>query len=72
MLIGLDHGAYVPLVDLGRKLAPLRDEGLLIMGSRFFTHNLREFVFEAPVSQWSREFDDWGCRTLQAGDDLFG
>jgi 4,5-DOPA dioxygenase extradiol len=38
------------------------------MGSGFFTHNLREFVFEGPVPQWSREFDDWGRRTLQAGD----
>ena len=89
---GLDHGAYVPLVemypgadvpviqlsmptldprelmDLGRKLAPLRDEGVLIMGSGFFTHNLREFVFEGPVPQWSREFDDWGKRVLHDGD----
>jgi 4,5-DOPA dioxygenase extradiol len=89
---GLDHGAYVPLVemypgadvpviqlsmptldprqlmDLGRKLAPLRDEGVLIMGSGFFTHNLREFVFEGPVPEWSRDFDDWGRRTLQDGD----
>jgi 4,5-DOPA dioxygenase extradiol len=89
---GLDHGAYVPLVemypgadvpviqlsmptldprqlmDLGRKLAPLRDEGVLIMGSGFFTHNLREFVFEGPVPEWSREFDDWGRRTLREGD----
>ena len=87
---GLDHGAYVPLVemypgadvpviqlsmpsldprqlmDLGRRLAPLRDEGVLIMGSGFFTHNLREFVFEGPVPQWSRDFDDWGRSTLQA------
>ena len=89
---GLDHGAYVPLVemypdadvpviqlsmptldprelmDLGRTLAPLRDEGVLIMGSGFFTHNLREFVFEGPVPQWSREFDDWGKQVLHEGD----
>jgi 4,5-DOPA dioxygenase extradiol len=77
---GLDHGAYVPLVemypgadprqlmDLGRRLAPLRDDGVLIMGSGFFTHNLREFVFEGPVPEWSREFDDWGKRVLAEGD----
>jgi len=56
------------LMDLGRRLAPLRDEGVLIMGSGFFTHNLREFVFEGPVPQWSRDFDDWGRSTLQDGD----
>ena len=92
---GLDHGAYVPLVemfpeadvpvlqmsmptldpvglfDLGRRLAPLRDEGVLIIGSGFFTHNLREMTpgagdGEAPA--WSREFDAWGREMLDAGD----
>ena len=89
---GLDHGAYVPLVemypqadvpviqlsmptldprelmDLGRRLAPLRDEGVLIMGSGFFTHNLREFVFEGPVPEWSRDFDEWGREVLADGN----
>lgn len=92
---GLDHGAYVPLVemypdadipvlqislptldpaglyDLGRRLAPLRDEGVLIVGSGFFTHNLREADFDAAPDEapaWSREFDDWGREVLRAGD----
>jgi 4,5-DOPA dioxygenase extradiol len=56
------------LMDLGRKLAPLRDEGVLIMGSGFFTHNLREFVFEGPVPEWSRDFDEWGREVLAGGD----
>src|SRR3954447_20052545 len=92
---GLDHGAYVPLVEmypdadipvlqismptldperlmaLGRRLAPLRDEGVLIVGSAFFTHNLRGLTTgpnpdSAPG--WSREFDHWGRETLAAGD----
>ncbi|MEG8180744.1 dioxygenase [Nocardia terpenica] len=92
---GLDHGAYVPLVEmypradvpvlqlsmptldpaalygLGRRLAPLRDEGVLIIGSGFFTHNLREMIpgaADAEAPAWSREFDDWGRETLAAGD----
>ncbi|MEV0644470.1 class III extradiol ring-cleavage dioxygenase [Phytomonospora sp. NPDC050363] len=82
---GLDHGAYVPLVemypdadiptlqismptldpqelfDLGRKLAPLRDQGVLIIGSGFTTHNLREIDPHAGdnAPAWSKEFDEW-------------
>ncbi|MEU3712759.1 dioxygenase family protein [Streptomyces catenulae] len=90
---GLDHGAYVPLVEmfpradvpvlqismptldpralfaLGRKLAPLRDEGVLIVGSGFFTHNLAALRHQGPgVPSWSAEFDDWGRRALADGD----
>ncbi len=93
---GLDHGAYVPLVemypeadvpvlqismptldpttlfDIGRRLAPLRDQGVLIVGSGFSTHNLREMDWHAgPHAHpptWSSEFDDWLDRSLAAGD----
>ncbi|MFD9963524.1 dioxygenase [Amycolatopsis sp. NPDC058986] len=93
---GLDHGAYVPLVemypdadipvlqismpsldprelfDLGRKLAPLRDEGVLIIGSGFFTHNLSAMSRTAGVDgtppAWSSDFDQWGAEVLRAGD----
>jgi 4,5-DOPA dioxygenase extradiol len=92
---GLDHGAYVPLVemypaadvpvlqismpsldpvvlmDVGRRLAPLRDEGVLIIGSGFFTHNLSaiEMVDTAATPPtWSAEFDAWGEETLATRD----
>jgi 4,5-DOPA dioxygenase extradiol len=93
---GLDHGAYVPLVemfpeadipvlqvsmpsldprelfDLGRKLAPLRDEGVLIIGSGFFTHNLSAMRqvdgTDGSPPAWSSEFDQWGAETLREGD----
>ena len=93
---GLDHGAYVPLVEMypaadvpvlqismptldpeklleiGRKLAPLRDEGVLIIGSGFFTHNLRGMDisagFDSVPPKWSSEFDEWGAEQLNAGD----
>ncbi|CAM5667459.1 4,5-DOPA dioxygenase extradiol [Streptomyces alboniger] len=88
---GLDHGAYVPLVemypdadipvlqvslptleprrlmDIGRRLAPLRDEGVLIVGSGFFTHNLAA-LRQGGVPSWSAEFDAWGREALEAAD----
>ncbi|MFE0103292.1 dioxygenase [Streptomyces sp. NPDC059009] len=88
---GLDHGAYVPLVEMypeadipvlqislptleperlmeiGRRLAPLRDEGVLIVGSGFFTHNLAA-LRQSGTPAWSAEFDAWGREALAAGD----
>jgi 4,5-DOPA dioxygenase extradiol len=93
---GLDHGAYVPLVEmypqadipvlqvsmptldpaelfrLGESLAPLRDEGVMIIGSGFSTHNLRAINAADPQAEappaWSSEFDDWLHHSLTVGD----
>ncbi len=92
---GLDHGAYVPLVemypnadvpvlqmsmpsldptqlfDLGASLKPLREKGILIMGSGFLTHNLREMAAgqaDAEPPSWSAEFDAWATESVQDGD----
>lgn len=93
---GLDHGAYVPLVqmypnadvpvlqlsmpsldplallDIGRRLAPLRDEGVLIIGSGFTTHNLAAFKpargADYPPPGWSTDFDAWAAEVMAAHD----
>ena len=93
---GLDHGAYVPLVEMfpqadvpvlqmsmptldpqklfeiGRKIAPLRDQGTLIVGSGFTTHNLRWFnpgaSSDAPAPAASSEFDTWARETMASAD----
>ena len=93
---GLDHGAYVPLVemypdadvpvlqlsmptldpktlfDLGKSLAPLRDEGVLVMGSGFTTHNLRWFNPRNPADAEppavSAEFDHWAAEAVTGSD----
>ena len=59
------------LFDLGRRLQPLRDEGVLVMGSGFLTHGLpflRDFRPDAPAPGWSKEFDDWAEEMLGRGD----
>ncbi|HYG92384.1 MAG TPA: class III extradiol ring-cleavage dioxygenase [Nocardioides sp.] len=59
------------LLRLGERLRPLRDEGVLIIGSGFLTHGLpflREFRIEATPPGWSREFDAWAGEAMARGD----
>lgn len=59
------------LLRIGAALRPLRDEGVLIMGSGFLTHGLpflRDFRFDAPPPGWSTEFDLWAGEALDRGD----
>lgn len=55
------------LFKLGRALAPLRDEGVLIFGSGFLTHNMR-YAFRPGIPAWAREFDNWAQGALSHFD----
>jgi len=83
----LSHpGADIPVLQLsvqphlgpthhravGRALAPLRDAGVMIIGSGAATHNLPEFRGrrpDAPAPDWVTAFADWLQATIEAGDD---
>ncbi|MGZ5036393.1 MAG: 4,5-DOPA-extradiol-dioxygenase [Usitatibacter sp.] len=54
--------------DLGKALAPLRDEGVLILASGGIVHNLREIQWQArePVA-WAKAFNDWMADGVSRG-----
>ena len=57
-------------IALGRSIARLRDDNVLVMGSGGFVHNLRRIAPPgAPEPDWSREFSDWMHAKLMAGDE---
>lgn len=61
-------GAPQAHYDIGRALAPLRDEGVLIIGSGSATHNLRARPTPAPA-EWATQFIGWLDDALARGDD---
>jgi len=59
------------LLELGRRLRPLRDHGVLIIGSGYLTHGLpylRDWSPEAKPPGWSVDFDLWAADALGRGD----
>ncbi|XBI30895.1 hypothetical protein VPH35_054540 [Triticum aestivum] len=54
--------------NLGKALAPLRGEGVLVFGSGSTTHNLGKMGRDdEPVRQWASNFDTWLRDSLLAG-----
>ncbi|MDG2523570.1 4,5-DOPA dioxygenase extradiol [Caulobacter segnis] len=55
--------------ELARRLAPLRDEGVLIVGSGDIVHNLRAADFRKPEAPpWADRFNETAKRLIEAGD----
>ena len=57
--------------ELGRKLAPLREEGILILGSGNLVHNLHAYAWGQQIAEpydWAIRFENMARERLIAGD----
>ena len=53
---------------LARELRPLRDQGILIVGSGNVVHNLQRMSPGARAFDWATQFDEWLAARLLEGD----
>jgi 4,5-DOPA dioxygenase extradiol len=60
------------LLTIGSYLRPLREQGILVIGSGFMTHGLPyltpEMFYGKAVPGWSRDFDAWAAEALDRHD----
>ncbi len=66
-LAAAPNGSFDPALHMaaGRALAPLRDEGVLIVGSGMSFHNLRAYL-RPETCQAARAFDEWLTHAVES------
>lgn len=64
--IALPDVSAAKMIAIGTALAPLREEGVLIVGSGYITHNMRLGFHQGGPRDWAAGFDSWIADVLVA------
>jgi len=57
--VSLPAGSLEEVARLGEALAPLREQGVLMIGSGTSVHNLRALNLDQQTDPWADEFEAW-------------
>ena len=65
--LSLPTGSLAEAARLGEAVAPLREEGVLIIGSGGTVHNLRRLKPSGPPDPWASGFEQWLLESVENG-----
>lgn len=63
--VSLPAGSLQQQVEIGEALQPLRDEGVLIIGSGGSLHNLSEMNATGITDPWAEDFEEWLRQSIE-------
>lgn len=63
--ISLPAGGMVACTRMGEALAPLRGDGVLVIGSGGSVHNLREMNRHGSTAPWAHAFEQWLLEAIE-------
>lgn len=63
--LSLPVGVFADVAKIGKAIAPLRDEDVLIVGSGGSVHNLRRLKPSGPPDSWALGFEQWLQETIE-------
>ena len=63
--VSLPASSLEDVARTGKALSPLRDDGVLVIGSGGSVHNLRALKLDGTTDDWVLQFEDWLFETVE-------